>query len=172
MRAHDASRSKLGIPFGWWSVFLAVALLSCGGCVGLTSASPQNSGSSAPSISITSPAAGATVTGDIKVSTSASSDTSSVQLLVDGAAAGAAVNASPFTLSLNTATLSNGSHALTVVAGNSAKQTATSAAVSITVKNTTSTPPTISITSPASGATVSGTITIATNVSSNTTSVQ
>ena len=126
--------------------------------------------SSAPSISITSPASGATVSGTVAVSTSVSSNTTSVQFKVDGANSGAAVTTAPFGFSLNTTTLSNGSHSLSAVATNSASQTATSATVSITVNN--SSAPSISITSPASGATVSGTVAVSTSVSSNTTSVQ
>ena len=128
------------------------------------------SNSSAPTISITSPASGATVSGTVAVSTSVSSNTTSVQFKVDGANSGAAVTTAPFGFSLNTTTLSNGSHSLSAVATNSASQTATSATVTITVNN--SSAPSISITSPASGATVSGTVAVSTSVSSNTTSVQ
>ncbi len=126
--------------------------------------------SSAPTVSITSPASGATVSGTVAVSTSVSSNTTSVQFKVDGANSGAAVTTAPFGFSLNTTTLSNGSHSLSAVATNSANQTATSATVTITVNN--SSAPSISITSPASGATVSGTVAVSTSVSSNTTSVQ
>ena len=126
--------------------------------------------SSAPSISITSPLSGANVSGTVAVSTSVSSNVTSVQFKVDGANSGAAVTSAPFGFSLNTTALSNGSHSLSAVATNSANQTATSASVTITVNN--SSAPSISITSPASGATVSGTVAVSTSVSSNTTSVQ
>jgi acid phosphatase len=91
--------------------------------------------SSAPSISITSPASGATVSGTVAVSTSVSSNTTSVQFKVDGTNTGAAVTSAPFSLSLNTKTLSNGSHVLTATARNSAAQTATSPAIAIIVNN-------------------------------------
>ena len=123
----------------------------------------------APTISISSPASGATVSGTVTVTTTVSSNTTSVQFKVDGTNSGAAVTAAPFSHSLNTTTLSNGSHSLTAVASDASGQT-TSAAVPITVNNATA--PTISISSPASGATVSGTVTVTTTVSSNTTSVQ
>jgi acid phosphatase len=125
-----------------------------------------------PTISISSPASGASVSGTISVTTNVSANTTSVQFMVDGNNSGAAVANAPFSLSLNTATLSDGTHSLTAVASNAAAQTATSAAVSITTKNTATAPPTVSITSPASGASVSGTISVTTTVSANTTSVQ
>ncbi len=58
-----------------------------------------------------------------------------MQFKVDGNNAGAAVGSAPFSLSLNTTTLSNGSHSLTAVASNSAAQTTTSAAVAIIANN-------------------------------------
>jgi acid phosphatase len=82
-----------------------------------------------------SPASGATISGTINVSTSVSSNTSSVQFRVDGNNVGAVVTSAPFSLSLNTTTLSNNSHSLVAVASNAAAQTATSAAVVITVDN-------------------------------------
>jgi len=153
--------------------FLLICGLSCEGCVGVTTVSSKSPGSSsAPTVSITSPSSGATVAGTITVVTNVSANTTSVQFMVDGNNTGAAVTSAPFSLSLNTTTLSNGSHMLTAVASNAAGQMTTSAGVSISVNNVGVTPPTVSITSPSSGATVAGTITVVTNVSANTTSVQ
>src|SRR5260370_1601267 len=76
----------------------------------------------APTISISSPLSGATVSGTMTVSTSVSANTTSVQFLVDGGNSGAAVTSAPFSLSLNTTTLTNGSHSLPAVATNSAGQ--------------------------------------------------
>ena len=151
----------------WWRSFLVLGLL-CAGCGGGTAVSQVNN--SPPAVSITSPVSGATVSGTIIITTSVSANTTSVQFSVDGNSAGAAVTSAPFSFSLNTTTLSNGSHSLTASASTAAGQMATSAAISINVNN--AAPPTISITSPTSGATVSGTITITTSVSANTTSVQ
>jgi hypothetical protein len=64
-----------------------------------------------------------------------SANTSSVQFTVDGNNAGALVTAPPFSYLLNTATLSNGAHALAGVASNATGQTATSAALTVTVNN-------------------------------------
>jgi hypothetical protein len=86
-------------------------------------------------VSISSPASGATVAGVITISTSVSSNTTSVQFRVDGNNIGAAVTSVPFSVSLNTATLSNGSHSLAALASNAAAQTITSGAVDITIDN-------------------------------------
>ena len=128
----------------------------------------KNSGG--PTISITSPISGATISGTISIVTSVSSSTTKVQLKVDGSDSGAAVTTAPFSFSLNTATLSNGSHSLTAVASNSGGKIATSAAVAVTVNNASA--PSIAITSPVSGTTILGTTTVATSVSANTTKVQ
>jgi phosphatidylinositol-3-phosphatase len=88
-----------------------------------------------PTISITAPASGDNVSGSISVTTSASVNTTSVQLEVDGNNSGAAVTSAPFTVSLNTGTLSNGSHLLTAIASNAAGQTNASEAIVVTVSN-------------------------------------
>jgi len=88
-----------------------------------------------PIISITAPASGATVLGTISVTTFVSSNTTSVQFVVDGNNAGAAVTSALFNFSLDTITLSNGSHLLTAVASNATALTTTSTAVVIIVNN-------------------------------------
>src|SRR5207249_10311976 len=77
-------------------------------------------------------------------------------LLLDGANLGVEDAAAPYSVSWNTTTASNGSHTLTAVARDAAGNRTTSAAVTITVFNDT-TPPTVSITSPVSGAADVGT---------------
>jgi hypothetical protein len=127
----------------------------------------SNSGSM-PAVSITSPLAGATVSGSIAVTASASSTVgiASVQFAVDGTAFGSLDTSSPYTQSLNTATLTNGKHTLTAVAKDTGGRQTTSAGLAITVNNSV-TPPSVSITSPTAGATVSGTITVTANASSS-----
>src|SRR5207249_3061438 len=68
------------------------------------------------------------------------------------------------TLSWNSTTASSGSHSVTAVARDDAGNSATSAAVSVTVDNS---PPTVSISSPAPGASVAGTVTVSANASDN-----
>jgi len=125
-----------------------------------------------PTVSITSPASGTIVGGTIGVTASASDNVGvvGVQFLLDGLNAGAEVTAAPYSVSWNTTTASNGSHSLTAVARDAAGNRATSAPVAVTVSNGAppdTTPPTVSITSPASGASVSGTVTMIATASDN-----
>jgi hypothetical protein len=126
----------------------------------------NTSGTTPPTVSISSPSSGAAVSGTITVTATASDKVgvASVQFEVDGSNLGAAVTAAPYSQSLNTTTLANGKHSLTAVAVDTSGNKATSAAVSITVNNTSTAPSptlTVSITSPVAGATVSGTVTVA-----------
>ena len=100
-------------------------------------ATATTSSAPAPSVSITSPTSGATVSGTITVSVSASDSVgiSSVQLQVDGANSGSPDTTSPYSFSLNTTGLSNASHSLAAVATATNGTQATSAAVSVTVSN-------------------------------------
>src|SRR3989475_2601198 len=102
-----------------------------------------------PTVSITAPAAGATVAGTVTVSASATDNVGvvGVQFKLDGANLGAEVTSAPYTLSWNTATASNGLHTLTAVARDAAGNTATAVAVSVTVVPA----PTITSFTPTSG---------------------
>ncbi|HEY5153032.1 MAG TPA: polysaccharide deacetylase family protein [Candidatus Saccharimonadales bacterium] len=88
-------------------------------------------------ITITSPANGTTVGGTqtIKATITGTQAVSKVQYKLDGANLGSAVTASPYSLSWDTTTATNAGHKLTAVVTNTAKQTATSAAVTVTVYN-------------------------------------
>src|SRR5438876_267011 len=122
----------------------------------------------APTVSITSPANGATVSGTITVSADAADDIGvvGVQFFGDGASLGAEDATAPYSISFNTTGASNGLHTLTAVARDAAGNRTTSAPVTITVANDT-TAPTVSITSPANGATVSGTVTVTASAADN-----
>jgi Domain of unknown function (DUF4082)/Bacterial Ig domain/Putative Ig domain len=90
-----------------------------------------------PSVAITAPANGATVSATLNISGTASDTVSlsSVQISVDG---GTFVNASGtnnWTSSLNTSSLSNGPHTLTAKVTDAASITASSSPISITVNN-------------------------------------
>ncbi|HYL16141.1 MAG TPA: malectin domain-containing carbohydrate-binding protein, partial [Terriglobales bacterium] len=91
-----------------------------------------------PSVAITSPASGATVSGTIPVAGTGSDSVavSSVQLSIDNGAYSPVSGTSNWSFSLNTNSLSNGSHALTAKATDSAGVSATSTTVSVTVNNT------------------------------------
>jgi hypothetical protein len=139
-----------------------------------------------PSVFIDSPASGATVSGTVTVAGWAIDNASTVgtaiggvHVLVDGTAVGTATYgvsrpdvcaAYPgragcpnvgYTYSLNTATLTPGSHTITVTATDSDGTPDTgSTSVTVIVAGT-PVPPSVFIDSPASGATVSGTVTVA-----------
>ena len=101
----------------------------------------------------------ARVAGTITVTATATDNVGvqNVQFRVDGANVGAADTSNPYSLSLNTTTLSNGTHTLSAVARDAAGNTRTSANVSVTVDNSL---PTVSLTAPAAGALVAGTISL------------
>ena len=71
---------------------------------------------------------------------------------------------SPYALSLDTTTLTNGSHQISAVARDAAGNTRTSANIAITVDNA---QPAVSITQPANNATLSGTTTVTATASDN-----
>ncbi|MBI4168787.1 MAG: Ig-like domain-containing protein [Acidobacteria bacterium] len=88
-----------------------------------------------PSVSITSPASGATVSGTTAVTASASDNVgvAGVQFFVDGSALGSEDTAAPYSASWDTTTVANGSHSLTATARDAAGNSRTSTAVTVTV---------------------------------------
>jgi Zn-dependent metalloprotease len=114
-----------------------------------------------PSTSISSPAAGATVSSTLLVHATATDDhgLAEVELYVDGAKLGTDTTA-PYSILWNTATLANGSHTLQTVARDLTGKTGTSAPITVTVRNPDRTPPSVAITQPASGEGFSGTRTV------------
>jgi Galactose oxidase-like, Early set domain/Bacterial Ig domain/Galactose oxidase, central domain len=102
-----------------------------------------------PTVTMTAPANGATVSGSaVALSASASDNVavSSVQFLVDGAPIGAPVTQAPYTLNWDSASVANGSHALSARAVDAAGNATTSDAVTVTVANTAPVGPTIDTT--------------------------
>ncbi|MEV4314353.1 LamG-like jellyroll fold domain-containing protein [Actinocrispum sp. NPDC049592] len=91
-----------------------------------------------PTVSITAPAGGSTVSGPITVSANAADagGIGGVTFKVDGTTIGTEDTTSPYSISWNTTTVANGSHTLTAVARDSAGNTTTSAGVTVTVNNT------------------------------------
>ena len=96
----------------------------------------NNGSTTGPTVSITSPPAG-TVSATVAVTASASDNAGvvGVQFKLDGANYGPEVAASPYSISWDTTTATNGPHSLTAVARNSAGNTTSSAAVTVTVSN-------------------------------------
>lgn len=112
--------------------------------------SPEASGTASadttpPTVAITAPSSGATVSGQITVTASASDDVgvAGVAFQLDGAPLGSTVASAPYTLTWDTSTVANGQHTLTAVAHDAAGNTATSPPVAVTVQNTAQLPPTL-----------------------------
>jgi chitodextrinase len=138
---------------------------------GGTPVPPPPADTAAPTVAITTPASAASLSGQVSVSASASDDVgvAGVRFFVDGTPVGVELTGSPYTISLDTRTLANGSHALTAVARDAAGNTRTSTAVNVSVNNASgdATPPTVSLSAPAPGASVSGTVTVSAAASDN-----
>ena len=95
------------------------------------------SGYTAPTVSLTAPATGATVSGTVTLSATASDNVGvvGVQFLVDNTCAGRRGHHPPYSVSWNTTTVTNGTHTLTAAARDAAGNTTTSSAVNVTVAN-------------------------------------
>jgi hypothetical protein len=122
------------------STFAVVVTNSAGNTKSNAAVLTVTSNTTPPSVSITFPTTGATVSGTITVTASASHSVgiASVQLQVDGTNVDAADTTTPYDFSLDTITFSNGSHSLTALAKDTSGNQATSAAVSVTVSNSVS----------------------------------
>jgi hypothetical protein len=119
-----------------------------------------------PTVQITSPANGSKVSGTVNVAASASDNVgvAGVQFSLDGSALGAELTASPYSFSWNTNGLAVGNHTLTATARDAAGNRSTST-VTVTMADTI--PPTVSITSPSNGQTVSGTVNLTASATDN-----
>ncbi|MBI3408481.1 MAG: fibronectin type III domain-containing protein [Planctomycetes bacterium] len=105
-----------------------------------------------PTVAMTAPADGTTVTGTVILSADASDDVgvAGVQFLLDGATLGAEDTVAPYTVSWNTATASRGTHTLSARARDAAGNLTTSATVSVNVV------PQLVITAPANNTSITG----------------
>jgi hypothetical protein len=106
---------------------------------------PPATDTTPPTVSITSPAAGATVSGTVTLAASAADNVgvSRVEFLVDAVLLATDTTA-PYSVSWNTTTATNAAHSLMARAFDAANNQATSAAVSVTVNN--APPPVLDIT--------------------------
>lgn len=93
----------------------------------------------APTVAITAPTAGAYVAGESEAVTASASDNSGtvagIQFKLDGANLGAEDTTPPFAITWNTTTASEGAHSLTATARDAAGNSATSAGIAVTVDN-------------------------------------
>ncbi len=124
----------------------------------------------APTLALTSPESGATVSGNVNVQVTASDNVAvtEVRLLVDGVLTSSVTGASLTSVFLpwNTESSANGVHTLTTVALDAAGNATTSTAVPVSVDNDV-TAPTVVLTSPENGATVFGSVALAASASDN-----
>jgi hypothetical protein len=113
-----------------------------------------------PTVSMSAPTNGSTVSGQVQVSAAATDNVSvsSVQFKQTNLATntttniGSAITTSPYQTTWNTAALANGQYALSAVATDEAGNSATASPVDVTVANTASTAPTIDPSTPAATA--------------------
>ncbi len=104
----------------------------------VTRATPDTT---APTVSLTAPGSGSTLSASATLTASASDDVAvaGVQFLLDGASLGAEITGTgPYSLPWNTTTVANGSHSLTARARDAAGNTTTSTPVTVSVSNTAS----------------------------------
>ena len=124
-----------------------------------------------PTVVMTSPAPGTTVSGSVAITASASDDVgvARVDFYRDGGVMLGSSTSAPYTVTWDTRAISPGSHSLYAKAVDIAGNATTSAAEAIMVPPSDTTPPTVTITSPANGATVSrkSTVTLAATASDN-----
>ena len=115
-------------------MLLAGALVSCGGGGG-----DEGGGGDAtpPTVSITAPAFGTIVSGNISVTVAATDNVgiAGVQLQLNGTNVGIEDSTEPYSANWDTRTVGNGFHTFTAVARDAAGNRTTSAAVRVTVSN-------------------------------------
>lgn len=122
-----------------------------------------------PTVDVDAPTAGAQLTGTtVPLQASAGDDrrVDKVEFLVGTTVVGSDTT-EPFSMSWNSTTVSNGTHAVTARATDDAGNVTTSAPVSVVVENTP--PPTVALSAPSSGATVTGNVTVSATASSGRT---
>src|SRR5205807_10057541 len=105
---------------------------------------PPTGDTTAPTISLSAPANNATVSGSsVAVAANASDNVgvAGVQFKLDGANLGGEDTSSPYSVSWDTTTATNGSHSLTATARDAAGNPGSAAAVSVTVSNAAPPPP-------------------------------
>lgn len=131
----------------------------------------DNTDSVAPTVALSAPTNGATVSGAVTISANASDNVgvTRVEFLIDGVLAGSDASA-PYAYSWDTSSVANGLRRLQARAVDAAGNTATSTEISVTVTGgiEDTTPPTVNLTFPGNAATVSGTITLAASASDDT----
>ena len=128
----------------------------------------DNTDSVAPTVALTAPANGASVTGVVAISANASDNVGvvRVEFLIDGALAASDPSA-PYSYAWDSAGGANGARLLQARAIDAAGNVGTSAAISVSVSGgiEDSTPPSVNLGFPGNGATVNGTVQLAATAS-------
>lgn len=154
--ATDLGAAGRDIYYGHGRVDAASAVAAAAAAVGSGPVDSQP-----PVVSITSPVANASVSGQVAVDVSASDNVgvARVDLSVNGNTIGSDT-AAPFQFSGDTKALPNGPHVLVATAYDSAGNVTASAPVTVNVANADKTPPHVEIRNPVNGSTMSGVIQI------------
>jgi hypothetical protein len=125
---------------------------------------------SAPTVTLTSPANSAVLNGTATLSANALDNVgvTSVQFWINGSLAGTDTTA-PYSMGWNTTVVANAQHSIYAVARDAAGNSGTSTTATVTVNNSAAdaTPPVVGAITPANGTTISGTATLAAAVTDN-----
>jgi|GEM_PF-3501583 len=142
------------------------AISSSDSAVSFTVSSSGSQDTTPPTVSITSPIDGAFVKGTVDLTASPQDNVAvaGVQFKADGNTLGAEITSAPYTISLDTKTLSDGPHTISAIARDTSGNISATASIQIIVDNT---PPQISITNPHSGASISGSVIISATATDN-----
>ena len=156
--ADDIGTPGFDTSFGWGLVDAYKVAFAALSSVSTVDTTP-------PSVSISSPSSGATVSGTVQITGTATDNVgvTQVQLSVDGAL-NSTCSSLTFSCSWNAGSAAPGSHTFTVkasdAAGNIGSASQTLGVAAPPVNQSSTTPPTVQIQSPASGTTVSGNISV------------
>ncbi|MBI3486529.1 S8 family serine peptidase [Candidatus Daviesbacteria bacterium] len=149
--------------YGWGKIDAYAALQKATGITPLPD-------TTAPTVSITSPTSNSIISGIVSIAASASDNVAvtKVEFYIDNSLH-TADSTSPYSDSWDTTTFANGTHTILAKAYDSAGNIGISSTTSVTVNNPVLdiTPPTVSITSPVSGSTVSGSVNLTATASDN-----
>jgi thermitase len=170
--ATDLGDPGFDIYYGYGRINVEAALTKAKGGSTVTPP-PPTTDATAPSVAVSAPSAGSTVSGVIDASVTASDNVgvSKVELYIDGKVY-ASTTVSPYIFSVDTTKYTNASHTFSAKAYDAAGNVGTSANVSVTVSNVSSAPtdttlPTITITSPKDGSNVSRKVNISVSATDN-----
>ena len=157
-------QSAVDVGAPGWDVYAGAGRVNAAAAVQMALAwNPAPADTQAPTVAISSPAAGAQVSGTVVVQITASDNVgvTSVKLYAGSTLIGTAT-AAPYAINLNTTTYANGALQLSARAYDAAGNEALGTVVDVTVGNVAqdTTAPTAAITAPTANKTVSGTVSV------------